>query len=58
MSIQPKGEHIRRAIKFVSEERKYHETKPLSKILEEASIRFNLSPMEVDWLERFMTEKE
>jgi hypothetical protein len=58
MSIQPKGEHIRNAIKWVSEERTYHPETPISKIVEKASVRFNLSPLEVDWLERFIKEKE
>jgi hypothetical protein len=58
MSIQPKGEHIRNAVKWVSEERIDHPGKPLSEILEKASVRFNLSPLEVDWLERFIKEKE
>lgn len=58
MSIQPKGEHIRNAIKWVSEERKYDEQTPLNEIIEKASIRFNLSPMEEEWLERFIKEKE
>ncbi len=58
MSIQPKGEHIRNAIKWVSEERTYKPETPISEILEKASVRFNLSPLEVDWLERFIKEKE
>jgi hypothetical protein len=58
MSIQPKGEHIRNAVKWVSEERIDHPGKPLNEILEKASVRFNLSPLEVDWLERFIKEKE
>ena len=58
MSIQPQGEHIRNAVKWVSEERKYHGDTPLNTIIEKASIRFNLSPMEVEWLERFIKEKE
>ncbi|MCU0614940.1 MAG: hypothetical protein MUD09_07620 [Desulfobacterales bacterium] len=58
MSIQPKGEHIRNSVKWVSEERTYHPETPLVEILEKASVRFNLSPLEVDWLERFIKEKE
>ncbi len=58
MSIQPKGEHIRNAVKWISEERTYHPETPLTKLLENASIKFNLSPLEVDWLERFIKEKE
>jgi hypothetical protein len=58
MSIQPKGDHIRNAVKWVSEERTDHPGKPLNEILEKASVRFNLSPLEVDWLERFIKEKE
>jgi hypothetical protein len=58
MSIQPKGEHIRNAVKWVSEERIHHPETPLGELLEKASVRFNLSPLEVEWLERFIKEKE
>lgn len=58
MSIQPKGEHIRKAVKWVSEERTYHPETPIMEIVEKASVLFNLSPLEVEWLERFVKGKE
>jgi hypothetical protein len=58
MSIQPKGDHIRNAVKWVSEQRTHHSDTPLNEIIEKASVQFNLSPLEVDWLERFVKEKE
>ncbi len=58
MGIQPQGEHIRNAVKWVSETRTYEPAKSLSKIIEEASAKFDLSPMEVEWLQRFVKENK
>ena len=54
MSIQPQGEEIRKAVKWVSDQRKFKPGKDLNKIIEEACIRFNLSPKEAEFLERFI----
>ena len=54
MSIQPEGEDLRKAVKWVSEERKFNPDKTLQKIIEEACIKFNLSPKDGDFLARFV----
>jgi hypothetical protein len=58
MSIQPKGEDLRKAVKWVSEERKYNKEKELKALIEEACMKFNLSPMDADFLLRTLLEKE
>ena len=52
MSIQPKGEDLRKAVKWVSDERKYNQEKELKALIEEACLKFNLSPMDADFLLR------
>jgi len=52
MSIQPKGEDLRKAVKWISEERKYNQEKKLKALIEEACLKFNLSPVDADFLLR------
>ncbi len=56
MSIQPKGEDLRRAVKWVSEERKYNPEKEQKALIEEACIKFDLSPLDADFLLRKLLE--
>ena len=58
MSIQPKGEDLRKAVKWVSGERKYNQEKKLKALIEEACLKFNLSPMDADFLLRTLREQE
>jgi len=58
MSIQPEGEDLRKAVKWVSEERKANAEASLQKLVQEASIRFNLSPADGEFLTRFVKEEE
>mgnify|MGYP001823727462 CR=1 FL=1 len=57
-TIQPDGEMIRKAVKWISEERETDPSKNHQQLIEAASLRFNLSPMEVEYLSNFLkTEK-
>ena len=56
MSIQPQGEEIRKAVKWVAEQIEYEPRKPLAKILEQAGLRFDLSPLEMEFLQRFYSQ--
>ena len=58
MTIQPKGEDLRKAVKWVSEERKYNKEKKLNALIEEACLKFNLSPMDANFLLRTLREQE
>ncbi len=58
MSIQPKGEDLRRAVKWVSEERKYDPEKEQKTLIEEACVKFDLSPLDADFLLRKLLEQE
>ena len=57
MSVQPVGEEIRKAVKWVSEKRKFEPEKDLNKIIEKACIKFDLSPKEAEFLRRFVLDK-
>ena len=58
MSIQPKGENFRKAFKWVSEECKYNPAKKLRTLVEEASLKFNLSPKDADFLIRKLCDEK
>lgn len=57
MSIQPQGEDIRKAVKWISEERQAGTAVSNDRLVEQASVKFNLSPKDVDFLMRFVKEQ-
>ncbi|MEJ2657630.1 MAG: hypothetical protein P8012_10605 [Desulfobacterales bacterium] len=58
MSIQPEGEDLRKAVKWISQERQFNPGKELQTLIDEACMKFDLSPKEADFLLRQMLEKE
>lgn len=44
--IMPEGELLRRAAAWISEERERHPQRPLASCLDEAGMRYNLSPVD------------
>lgn len=57
MSIQPQGEDLRKAVKWIAEERKSHPDKSVGALIREACARFDLSPMDAEFIDRFVREK-
>ena len=57
-TIQPKGEKIREAVKWISAELLEDEKKRISLLIQDAALRFNLSPKEEDFLMSFYQEKK
>ena len=57
-TIQPEGEDLRKAVKWISAERQYGPEKKLSELVEEACFRFNLSPMDAEYLSKFFRQEE
>jgi len=53
-TIQPQGEDLRRAVKWISEERLYNPSRPARQIVEEACLKFNLSPKDAEYLAKFI----
>ncbi|MBW2065222.1 MAG: hypothetical protein JRJ03_09855 [Deltaproteobacteria bacterium] len=52
-SLQPKGERVKKAIKWISETRVYEKEASLSSLIERACLKFNLSPKEEEFLRNF-----
>ncbi len=55
-TIMPEGEEIRKAAKWICEQRQDDPEKPVSQLTQEACLKFDLSPMEAETLSRFMQE--
>ena len=58
MSIQPEGEDLRKAVKWISEERQENPQKNPQILVDEASLKFNLSPKDSQFLSRFVKEEK
>ncbi len=55
----PKGEDLRRAVKWVSANLQENSDQPVQPLVQEAIFKFDLSPMDADFLNRFYSnEKE
>ncbi len=55
--LLPDGELVRRAAEHVAQERKEHPTRSLADIVDEAGMRFNLSPLETEALLRLFGDE-
>jgi hypothetical protein len=49
-TVQPQGEDLRKAVKWISEERKYNPGQKLLDLIEKACLKFDLSPMGAEYL--------
>lgn len=56
-TVMPCGELLRRAVKWISEQRACGDAN-LSRLVEEASVRFNLSPLDQENLLRLLREEK
>jgi hypothetical protein len=52
-TIQPKGEKLRQAVKWLAAMRQEDETRRIRELIQEASNQFNLSPKEEEFLRSF-----
>jgi hypothetical protein len=51
--IHPEGEALRRAVRFVSDALQEDSAAPLGKLVDRATLRFDLNPNESEYLLRF-----
>jgi len=58
MSVQPEGEDLRKAVKWISNMMQADSEKPLAKLIEEASLKFDLTPNDQEFLIRTYARKE
>jgi hypothetical protein len=56
-TIQPKGEDLRKAVQWISEEQRDGTDKSLGRLIEEACAKFSLSPKDAEFLSRQMARK-
>jgi hypothetical protein len=57
MSILPEGEQLRRAVKWISDERLDNPGANLSGLIGQACLKFDLPPKDAEFLLHFFTEK-
>ena len=57
MSIQPEGENLRKAVKWSSETLKYEPGKSRAETIQEACLKFDLTPMDAEYLAHLLKDK-
>ena len=57
-TIQPQGEDLRKAVKWISEKRKYNPEAQPVKLVEEACLKFDLSPKDAEYLARLVKQEK
>ncbi len=57
-SMYPQSQHLKNAVKWVSEQRAENSDKRLGKLVEEATFRFDLSPKDAEFLIKFFRQQE
>lgn len=57
-TVQPKGDPIRKAVKWISDELQDHPEKKKHALMEQAAVKFNLSPRDVEYLQKLMLAKD
>jgi hypothetical protein len=58
MSIQPEGEDLRKAVRWISEQRQCEPGINANKLAEEAGIKFDLSPKDAAVLAKIIREEK
>ncbi len=58
MSLQPQGESVRKAVKYISEEKITNPEASFTLLIQKACMRFDLTPKDGAFLEQFYREKE
>ena len=56
-TTMPEGAAVRKAVQWISKMREEGAKAPLATLVDQASIRFDLSPKDCDFLYRFFSEQ-
>jgi hypothetical protein len=56
MGLQPQGESVRRAVKFISEEKQAYPETSLGLLIQKACMKFDLTPKDAAFLGQFYKE--
>jgi hypothetical protein len=57
-TVQPQGEKLKKAVKWISDKRKENSEINLVKLFDDASFQFDLSPKDSEFLLRFLKETQ
>ncbi len=57
-TIMPEGEDIRKAIKWISSRLEENAAQSRSKLIDEAVFKFDLSPLDAEFLMNFFRKKD
>lgn len=57
-TIIPAGELVKKAAEWIAESRSLNSEKSVAALLDEAGMRFNLTPLDAQALERIFSEKD
>lgn len=57
-TIMPQSELTRKAVAWICEKQEEGKGSTLDALIEEAAVRFNLSPKDVEFLQRFYCDKK
>ena len=57
MNVMPEGDAIRNAVKWISEMLKDDCPKPISALIQQACLKFDLNPLEANFLNTFYKKK-
>ena len=57
MGIQPQGEDLRKATKWIVDELKYHPEANRSELIQKACLKFDLSPLDAEFLAKYIKPK-
>jgi hypothetical protein len=58
VGIQPEGDAVRNAVKYISELRKESSEFEMKKLIEQACLKFDLTPKDANFLTQFYKEQE
>ncbi|MGD0277927.1 MAG: hypothetical protein ABSC11_01340 [Smithella sp.] len=56
-TIMPESEHVQKAIKWVSISLEEKDSQPLKKLIDNAILKFDLSPKDSEFLMKFFAER-
>ena len=57
-TVMPHSELVRRAVEWIMTHQKENKDKPLHSIIDEAGMRFNLTPLETENLIQFLKKEK
>jgi hypothetical protein len=56
-TMMPEGEDLRKATRWITEERAADPKKTVKDLIDGACLKFDLSPLDAEFIERFVREK-